>query len=174
MGEENSVCCFCCCCCCWMLVGDESEEAERVDGCTMGSLAEEKDGEDTVGDEDDDSDRADSDATLPSMTCEYRRDGSGCSSMGSDDVGRDSARERMDDAEADGGPMGDGELLDGCGRDWDDGERELDEGNVLMYIGVGAARLQRRAALRRLNGTDVAGRHSRRPRLLLRLLTLIE
>ena len=47
-----------------MLVGEESEEAESADGCTMGSLAEEKDGDDTVGEEDDDSD--DSVGTLPS------------------------------------------------------------------------------------------------------------
>ena len=132
MGNENSVCCFCCC---WMLVGDNSDEAAKVEGWTIGSLADENDGDDTVGDEEEDSDRDESDATLPSIACEYRREGSGCSSIGSDDVGKDRARERMEDAAADGGPMGDGELLDGCGRDCEDGESELDEGNVLMYIG---------------------------------------
>ena len=50
-------------------------------------------------------------------------------------MGRDRARERMDEAVADGGPMGDGEPLDGWGRDCEDGEREVDDGKVAMYIG---------------------------------------
>ena len=50
-------------------------------------------------------------------------------------MGSDSARERMDEAEPVGGPIGDGELLDGCGRDWEEGDMELAEAKVLMYIG---------------------------------------
>ena len=67
MGDENRVCC------CWMLLGEvsEEEEEESVAGWTMGSLADEKEGDCPVGDEEEeDSDSDDSDGTLPSIACE--------------------------------------------------------------------------------------------------------